>query len=169
MSDHLLGIDLAVAATGWALVASTGDLVSHGTIRASRLPRGANSRDMAGRDCELRDAFQRLPWDQAHAVIVEFPGKWLRASKRTSTKTIDAMIGIKHILGIVHYDNSDSPIHFVDPNDWQPDMLHGLEGGTKQKSIARAHIESGIFLLDNEADALCMTLWWRAQMVRGGA
>jgi len=161
----ILSLDLALTHTGWALLSTEAHLLDHGLVVPPRLPRVHTLRDRAEREWRLFWAFLRLPWKGVSHVVYETPKKWMRASETTTDGVIAGLYSAETILHLACVARSDVELHAVDPNDWQEGMLTNIpvakaKGRTKEASIARARLETGLELAEHEADAVCLGIWW---------
>lgn len=157
----LLSIDLAGLHSGWALFVD-GEAMKWGTVEVPSL-KGYGWIHMA------YESFMGLPWDDVTTVLIEFPGKWLRASKRTSTRTLDVMYGARYMLLLaVLHQYLDIDIHEIDPNKWQKEMLDNSPWDRKVTANIFAVEHTAATLSEHEADAICMGLWWIRKEELGG-
>jgi hypothetical protein len=150
----ILAIDLAGRNTGWALMDESA-VYSDGVIRMRSL-KGYHWIHMA------YNRYMALPWEEVDVLLVEFPGAWLRASRRTSTRTVEVMYTARAVLLLTALSQpQDIEIHEINPNEWQPEMLVGSPLGNKETAIAIAAEETGSLChSEHDADAICMGLWW---------
>ena len=155
----ILAIDLAVRCSGWALFC--GDLIAYGELRLPSLPKNSDSRAKAERDWQFWEEAKGIitiqQWLALDTVVVEFPRRWMRAGNRTSTATLDAMTGVKHILFLAVVAMSDAKIEEVDPRDWKKP----LEIKEKPDSIAKVKELYDLETTQDEADAICIGRWWK--------
>jgi hypothetical protein len=154
---QFLSVDLAPKATGWASFIGK-HIRSWGTITVDHLDPNYEWTWYL-----LNDFQERLPWHEVEHLVVEFPARWLRASKRTSTHTLETIYFACNCVILAGHSQRNLIVHKVDPNEWQRGLLQNYPGTRKEAARAWVANEYPNHLTDwteHEIDAIAQGAWW---------
>lgn len=153
----MLAVDLAAKHNGWARFDGA-ELQAHGVITVRKLD------DRHAWMWQLFDEFRALPWDGVGHVVAEFPQRWLRASRRTSTKTMQRMYSARAVLLLACVAKGGPEVHEVEPGFWQKGMLSGWPGYPEDTKGAAIGVACQLWPFEkweeHDADAALMGRWW---------
>lgn len=148
----IIGIDAALARTGWAVLADD-VLVAHGLVVTR--PRDVEAARLWRLWKEIGEVIRRYRTGRT-AVVIERPGAWVRGKERSNLRAIEALAAARAAVKIMAAWQECAAVD-LDVNEARRLVLGQTSGGplrTKAWVVDLVELRFGVRVSHDEADAI---------------